>query len=63
MHVNEQPMEYWINKFYIRGYKLIDIRPYFKDDYDIETWYKENIGLYVLKENYDEYIKLFNDHI
>jgi len=46
-HVNEQPMEYWINKFSNRGYKLINIKEEFQNNPDIEIWYKDNMCLYI----------------
>lgn len=46
-HVNEQPREYWIEKFAIRGFELREIKQYFIDDTKIEPWYRENIMLFV----------------
>ena len=52
-HVNEQPYEYWINKFKERGYICYDIiRPHFWDDKDVEVWYRQNTFLYI-KEKVD----------
>ena len=53
-HVNEQPIEYWVGKFEHRGYRQIDIRDQFK-----ETWYRENISLYVKNDVYSQFEKLF----
>jgi len=46
-HINEQPIEYWINKFEKRDYVWNDIREIFKNNYDIEPWYKDNISLFI----------------
>ena len=46
-HVNEQPIEYWIDKFSNRGYKLTDIREQFKNNPDIDWWYKDNMVLFI----------------
>ena len=50
-HVNEQPLYYWIEKFEKRGYIWHDIRNIFKDSYDIEQWYKDNIAIFRKKDN------------
>lgn len=48
-HVNEQPVSYWIERFKARHYIPIEIRPFFKQDSDIETWYRENMVLFVIE--------------
>ena len=53
-HVNEQNIEYWIQKFNDRGYEFIDIRPSISRNYEIESWYRDNIGLYVKAEIKDK---------
>jgi len=46
-HVNEQPHEYWHEKFKQRGYKYFDIiRPLLKDKKEVPFWYRNNIFLY-----------------
>ena len=50
-HVNEQPLDYWIDKFENMGYIWHDIRNIFKDSYDIEQWYKDNIAIFKKEEN------------
>ena len=50
-HVNEQPLDYWIDKFENRGYIWHDIRNVFKYSYDIEQWYKDNIAIFKKEEN------------
>ena len=49
-HVNEQPIDYWVEKFKKNGYIWRDIRDVFKDNYDIEQWYKDNIAIFVKKQ-------------
>ncbi len=44
-HVNEQPMEYWLEKFAARGFAAKEIRHLFENDEKIEFWYRENIVL------------------
>ena len=46
-HVNEQPISYWRDKFEKRDYVWHDIRDVFKDNYDIEQWYKDNISIFI----------------
>ena len=46
-HVNEQPISYWVEKFEKRGYIWNDIRNEFKDNYNIEQWYKDNISIFI----------------
>lgn len=45
-HVNEQPEEYWENKFGQHGFEKIEIRNLFKENRDICWWYRDNICLY-----------------
>ncbi|HYM02445.1 MAG TPA: methyltransferase domain-containing protein [Stellaceae bacterium] len=47
-HVNEQPYEYWRDKFAARGYGLYDAcRPALKDDRAVEPWYRYNLLLFI----------------
>lgn len=47
-HVNEQPLEYWREKFYRFGFECFDpIRPLLANNKDVEPWYKYNTLLYV----------------
>ena len=48
-HINEQPIEFWIKKFESHHYRPINIKQYFQDNSKIETWYKENVILFVKK--------------
>jgi SAM-dependent methyltransferase len=46
-HVNEQPLEYWREKFAVRGYAAFDwIRPVISALPKIEPWYRYNCLLY-----------------
>ena len=45
-HVNEQPKEYWIDKFKNHGYRYINISDYFKNDFKIQFWYRDNIMMF-----------------
>lgn len=46
-HINEQPLEYWREKFRGRGYVAIDyIRPQIAYKPQIQHWYRHNIVLY-----------------
>ena len=55
-HVNEQPFEYWAEKFKKHGYNSIEIRPLFCDDLEIGYEYRTNITIYA-KTPYDERIR------
>lgn len=46
-HINEQPMTYWTSKFGKHGFLPVEIRQLFEGNEDIESWYRENIVLYV----------------
>jgi len=49
-HINEKEIDYWREKFMNNGYGFVDIRNKFKDNYKIESWYKENMNLYIYKD-------------
>jgi hypothetical protein len=50
-HVNEQPLEYWRDKFAARGYAAFDwIRPAISSLPKIEPWYRYNCLLYATAE-------------
>lgn len=52
-HINEQPYEYWRDKFSARGYILVDvIRPSVKGIKEVQPWYKYNTFLYLSKQSY-----------
>ena len=49
-HINEQPLEYWRNKFRECGYIAIDcIRPKVIENLQVQYWYRYNILLYAEK--------------
>jgi hypothetical protein len=42
-HINEQPYEYWRDKFLKHGYVLLDwLREAIKDNRSVEPWYRYN---------------------
>ena len=45
-HINEQPREYWIDKFARRDFELEEIKQKFNHDDKIEIWYRDNIMLF-----------------
>lgn len=54
-HVNEQPFEYWRDKFSERGFVLFDpIRPRVQSDLSIEVCYRHNCLLFVHKNKLAE---------
>lgn len=47
-HVNEQPHDYWHQKFLARGYAKLDIiRPLIGGDWRVAWWYQQNTFMYV----------------
>lgn len=51
-HVNEQPLEYWINLFIDQGFLPYDvIRPVIWNNESIEVWYRQNICLFIRQGN------------
>ena len=53
-HVNEQPYEYWRQKFALRGFEIFDcIRPNIVETRAIEPWYRYNMFLYVHEDALD----------
>ena len=51
-HVNEQPHEYWHEKFYLKGYRCFDIvRPYLRFFKTVPSWYRNNIFIYGTEES------------
>ena len=45
-HINEQPLEYWIEKFRKQEFVYIQIQQFFQDNGKIESWYRDNIALF-----------------
>lgn len=57
-HINEQPYEYWRDKFLTRGYILVDsIRPAVKGNCDVEPWYRYNTFIFIDQEIINNSIK------
>lgn len=47
-HINEQPFDYWRDKFAVHGYRAFDfVRPHLSQDPAVSFWYRFNILLYV----------------
>ena len=47
-HINEQPWQYWREKFAARGYEVYDfLRPRLRTDRSVYVWYRHNTLLYV----------------
>lgn len=43
-HVNEQPYEFWRDRFLERGYRLFDfVRPAIRGELEAEPWYRYNL--------------------
>ncbi len=50
-HINEQPIEYWQQKFLLHNYHFLDIlRPAFWSNSSIQWWYRQNMFV-VVHEN------------
>ena len=50
-HINEQPYEYWRQRFAAHGYKPIEyLRPQIAGCTEVERWYRYNLFLYVRGE-------------
>jgi SAM-dependent methyltransferase len=46
-HINEQPLEYWREKFHAQGYVAVDyVRPKLAENYQVQYWYRYNTVLY-----------------
>lgn len=58
-HINEQPMDYWVEKFARCGYCPIEIKKYFSESQHIKSWYRENPILFVHKDCYQEIRRCF----
>ena len=53
-HINEQPLEYWIEKFNTHAYRPIEIKQHFKNDAGIASWYRNNLILFVHRGRYKD---------
>jgi hypothetical protein len=46
-HVNEQPPQYWRDRFASHGYDVFDwVRPHIADNREVKAWYRYNILIY-----------------
>lgn len=55
-HVNEQWPQYWVDKFVEKGYVPIDyLRTQIWNDPDVRFWYKQNLIMFVKKDQLDKY--------
>jgi SAM-dependent methyltransferase len=62
-HVNEQPYEYWRDKFAFRGFVLIDfVRPNIATIRKVEPWYRYNTFLFVRKNALGRIPPLIRSH-
>jgi hypothetical protein len=53
-HINEQPYEYWRDKFLKHGYVLLDwLREAIKDNRSVEPWYRYNSLCFVKQDLID----------
>jgi hypothetical protein len=53
-NINEQPYEYWRDKFARRGFEIVDfLRPNIVNIRAIEPWYRYNTFLYVHEKTLD----------
>lgn len=46
-HINEQPVEYWIEKFKRFGFSPVEIKQHFQNDNQIAKWYRDNVILFL----------------
>ncbi len=54
-HINEQPLPYWVEKFWRRGYVPLEpIRPHISNEHHIFPWIRQNIVMFV---SYDVIIR------
>lgn len=54
-HINCQPFEFWQEKFLNNNFHYINIREQFKDNWEIEGWYRENISLFISSDRLGEF--------
>ena len=54
-HFNEQPLPYWVDKFWKLGFVPIEpIRPYIAEDRTIQPWLRQNLIMFI---KYDALIR------
>lgn len=62
-HINEQPLEYWVDLFSKHGYEIADvIRPALWGMPCIEGWYIHNTFIFYRKDN-TKLLELFTNHL
>ncbi|MGB7101492.1 MAG: hypothetical protein WBD95_22335, partial [Xanthobacteraceae bacterium] len=50
-HVNEQPLEYWVKKFWTRGYVPLEVlRPFIGGDQTLYPWLLQNLVMFISYE-------------
>lgn len=54
-HINCQPFEFWQEKFLNNNFHYINIREQFKDNWEIEGWYRENISLFISSDRLGDF--------
>ena len=59
-HINEQWPVYWVEEFSKYGFKYIDLRQYLWNDENILPWYKQNMMMYIKREQYDYFLTKLN---
>ena len=58
-HVNEQWQDYWVHHFALAGYASVDcIRPRIWNSQSVNTWYAQNILLYIDRGKLGQYPKI-----
>ena len=54
-HINCQPFEFWQEKFLSNNFYYINIKEQFKNDWEIEGWYRENISLFISYDRLNDF--------
>ena len=58
-HINEQWLEYWVERFAESGYCAVDcIRPQVWNDPEVDWWYAQNTLLYIRKSELHRYPRI-----
>ena len=60
-HLNEQPKEYWIEKFERNGFHAVEISAHFRNNEKIESWYRQNVVLFTVETNVESLRSRFSD--
>jgi len=57
-HINEQPLVYWVNKFWSHHYVPLEpLRPYISSDRNIYPWLRQNIVMFA---SYNTFVRSVN---